>query len=208
MLTQAQKTALKVNLAANVNTITNFAGGQPIAINAVNLATDGGDNTQRIADWYNGIGVPDFFVFKSSVNVQDIYDQITWANYTPQDTPDTTVQWSNRSLACQGKQFNLQIMLQQSVAINAGHINLRAGINDATTNLPSGASGATKSGGWAGILTILKRQASNLEKLFAVQTSGVGTNIGNPLGDTTNPALLVVEMKLNSTDLLDAFLNG
>src|SRR6185369_578519 len=67
---------------------------------------------QQIAAAYNLFPQTDFFVYRSAVSVQDIYDQIVWANLTPTDDADGTVLWQNRALVCQGKQFNLQIILQ------------------------------------------------------------------------------------------------
>lgn len=185
-LTSAQYATLKAYIAAN-----NDLSSQP----------SNADGSFEIARLLNLDASPDFFVFRSNVTPQEIFDQVTWANYTPQDTPDNTVTWSNRSLACQGKQFNLQIILQGQSSINAGKINIRAGLNDATTNLPSGASGASRSGGWASILNILRRKATRCEKIFAVQTSGVGVTGGDALGATTNPALLVFEGSISADDV-------
>lgn len=167
----------------------------------LNVFPNNSDGAVEIAKRLNLDASPDFNVFRSSVSAAEIFDQVTWANYTPQDTPDNTVTWSNRSLACQGKQFNLQILLQSQAAFNAGRIQLRAGLNDATTNLPSGASGASRSGGWAGILPILRRKATRAEKLFAVQTSGVGVNAGDALGATTNPGLLGFDGTVSGNDV-------
>jgi hypothetical protein len=199
MLTAAQKTALKANLAANTNTVT--INGQPVAIKDV---PQGGQNAQTIADWYATTASPAYNVFRTDVAPQEIFDQVTWANFTPADAPDATVQWSNRSLACQGKQFNLQILVQNQSVINAARVNVRAGLNDATTNLPSGASGASRSGGWASILTILRRSASWAEKLFSVATTGVGTD-GGTLGTTTNPALMTITEPITGQDVIDAW---
>lgn len=205
-LTQAQKTAFKANFQANTTVLTR-PNNTMVIMNTL-TADSSPDDLDMAANWYNGNASPDFNVFKTSLASQDIFDQITWANYTPQDAPDNTVTWSNRSLACQGKQFNLQIMLQSAGSVNPSHINLRAGINDATTNLPSGVNGANKSGGWSNILPIMRRLANNLEKLFAVQTSGVGVTPADPLGATTNPALLVFEGTINGSQVYDALLNG
>lgn len=188
MLTSAQLTALKADIAANPD-----LAAQP----------NSADGNFAVAALYNALQSPDFFVFRSNVPTAEIFDQVTWANYTPQDAPDTTVQWSNRSLACQGKQFNLQILLQGQSSFNAGRINIRAGLNDATTNLPSGASGASRSGGWTGILAILRRQATRAEKLFSVATTGVGTGTG-ALGATGNPGLLVFEGTVSPSDVENA----
>jgi hypothetical protein len=184
LLTVAQLQALKADIAANTNTVNG------VAIKDMPLNDDA---NFAIAAWYSALASPDFFVFRSDVNTSEIFDQVTWANFTPSDAPDNTVTWSNRSLACQGKQFNLQILLQGQASFNAGRITQRAGLNDATTNLPSGTGGQSRSGGWSTILAILRRKALRIEKLFATQTSGVGVLNTDALGATTNPALLAVE---------------
>ena len=199
MLTTAQLQALKADIAANTNTING------VQIKDMPLNDDAND---AIAQWYSAIASPDFFVFRSNVPANEISDQVTWANYTPQDAiaadGSNAAVWQARSLACQGKQFNLQLLLPSGQLFNAGRINLRAGLNDATTALPSGANGASRSGGWTGILAILRRQALRIEKLFAVQTSGVGVTGGDALGATTNPALLVYEGTVSYQDIGNA----
>lgn len=204
-LTPAQKTALKADIAANTNTIpvgqpwtNSFANAQ---INAI--PNDSGGNA-TIAGWYSQVASPDFNVLRSNVPTDDIYDAITWANYTPQDVPDNTVTYQNRAMLCQTKQINLQLLLQGRTTFNAGKLTQRSGLNDATTNLPSGASGASRSGGWTAILPILRRLALRIEKLFAVQTSGVGVVNAGDLGATTNPALLIYEGTISGDDVEQA----
>jgi hypothetical protein len=158
-------------------------------------------NDQAIADWYNTTATPDFNVFRTNVSIDEVFDAVTWANFTPADAPDATVQWSNRSLACQGKQFNLQTMLSGRTFFSAAKATLRGGLNDATTNLPSGVSGTNRSGGWTTILPILRRLANRVEKLFGVQTAGVGVVSTDPLGATTNPALMTYEGKITAADI-------
>jgi hypothetical protein len=199
-LTNAQQAALKADIAANNSQLT-IGTAPPTAIKDL---PNTGDINVEIANWYNGVASPDFNVFRSSVSMDDVYDQVVWANFTPQDVPDATALWTNRSLACQGKQFNVQIMLQGRTSFNATKINQRAGLNDATTNIPSGAAGASKSGGWAGILGILRRLANRIEKLFAIQTSGVGVTGGDALGATTNPALMAFEGFITGNDVTAA----
>lgn len=158
ILTAAQQQTLKTDISANGDT------------NALKNASNG---DVQIAALYNALAVADFFVYRSNVPVQDIYDQITWANLTPVDPvpTDTALNaaiWQARSLACQGKQFNVQIILQGQNTINAAKINVRAGLQDALTNVPSGAGGALISGGWVGVRdNALARKALRIEKLFA-----------------------------------------
>lgn len=202
-MTTAQLQALKADIAANSNTV--LINGVATAISAVPVSPDNGI---QVAAWYN-LPTAAFNVFRSNVPIAEITNQVVWANYTPAPAPDTSVQWSNCSLACQGKQFNLQLLLPPGSVFNAGLVNLRAGLNDATTNLPSGTPlGTTKTGGWSAILPILRRLASNIEKLFAVATTGVGTTGTDALGATTNPGLLVFDSSvapLTGNDVLNAW---
>src|SRR3990170_6721184 len=130
--------------------------------------------------------VPEFKVWNTSVQTQVLFDAITWANMTPTDTPDGTQGWANRSLACQGKQFNLQTMLMGQQSINAARVNVRTGLQDALTAIPSGVGGTNKSGGWANVQIAMQRPASVLEKLFAV---GAGT--------PASPATMTLETTLS-----------
>lgn len=116
--------------------------------------------------------IPDFMVWNKRTPVENIYDAITWANYTPADVPDTTSIWTNRALACQGKQFNIQTMLLGREFINAEKPNIRNGLQDALQSIPSGAGNANLAGGWPAVKIALTRQATRLEQLFA---SGVGS---------------------------------
>jgi hypothetical protein len=156
ILSAAQLTAL-------LNDITNDA-----TLNAIPKTSDG---FVAIAAAYNLAAAPNFLVYRTNVPVQDIYDQIVWANLTPTDAPDGTQLWLNRAMHCQGKQFNVQIILQGQTVINAAKANVRAGLQDALTNVPSGANGTTVSAGWVGVRdNALTRTATRGEKLFATAT--------------------------------------
>lgn len=165
---------------------------------------------EQIAAAYNLFPGTDFFIYRSSVPVQDIYDQIVWANLTPNDPPTdatptndsavTLQRWNNRSLMCQAKQFNLQIMLQGQTSINANKANVRAGLQDALTNVPSGAGGATASVGWVPIRdTLLARKATRGEKLFAVTSAG---HLG---GTAAAAAALGAEGAMSPGNISEAF---
>lgn len=156
-LTSAQKATLKAAILADPT------------LNAFPNGADG--NYDLAAKLSNEAAVGTFFVYRTNVNPQDIFDQVTWANLTPTDAPDTTQVWANRALECQGKQFNLQILVQGQTAINAARSNVRAGLQDALTNVPSGAGGSTVAAGWVGVRdNVLGRQATRIEKIFATTT--------------------------------------
>jgi hypothetical protein len=127
-----------------------------------------GNDWQRVADFYNGDSTTN--VWRPDAPVDPIKGAILWANLTPTDAPDGTTSWTNRALCCQGKQFNLQLMLgQQSNATVPGDLApFRAGMQDALTNIPSGVAGAVMGGGWATVQGLLRRFGTRYEVLFSV----------------------------------------
>lgn len=165
------------------------------------------DGNSAIAAAYNTIVASAYWVWKTSMPTSDAFDQIVWANLTPQDLPPKTTAeasayqagaslsealllWKARSLACQGKQFNVQTMLSGRATIDPSKANVRAGLQDALTGVPSGASGANKQAGWAALQVAMSRQATRVEKLFA---TGSGT--------VPSPSTMVFEGQLTYQDV-------
>jgi hypothetical protein len=157
MLTTAQLQALKAAILADANLNTLVA----------QMATG------AITEYLRGDST--FIVWRSTTLSQDIYDAVTWANLTPTDAPDTTQAWMNRALACQGKQISLQILIQGKDRINSDKASIRAGLQDALTNLPSGSGGANVSGGWANVKPAMTRLANKYEKVWVTGTGTVAT---------------------------------
>ncbi len=155
-LTPAQRTTLKAAIVAD---------------NPANVLYVAGD-LSGLAAYYNTTASPNFYVYRTAVPVQDINDNVNWANFTPADAPDSTQLWLNRATAAQGKQFNLQtLLLSAGGFLNATKANVRQALTDALTNLPTGAGGALVSGGWGTVRdNALARVGSRLEKLFATTT--------------------------------------
>lgn len=152
---------------------------------------------QAIADTLNAQVAPEFWVWKTSCSVDDIFDAINWANLTPVDAADLTTAWGNRALACQGKQFNIQTMLSGRDSINATKASTRNGLQDALTGVPSGVGGAAVAAGWANVRNVLKRTASVIESIYAV---GVGTS--------ANPATPVAQGEISPNGARTAYLEG
>jgi hypothetical protein len=144
-----------------------------------------------MADFYNVDSTN--IVWKSSTTVDDIFNNVTWANLTPTDAPDTTQQWMNRALMCQSKQFNLQTMLAGRQSLRTDKAPIRAGLQDCLSNVPSGVAGAALSGGWANVKTIIQRPATKGEALYVV---GSGT--------TTTPVDLVIEGSITIDNIVRA----
>lgn len=149
-----------------------------------------------IASLYNALSATD--VWRTDAPVQAIYDAIDWSKFTPLEAADGTVIYTNRMLNIQTKQMNLQNMLQGRSTVNASKVNLRAGLRDAVTALPAGASGASvAAGGASGVLVLAAciRKATRFEKLFATVDSTTGNNTAK---------LLVIEGSVSADTIQQA----
>lgn len=136
-------------------------------------------------------------MWKTACSVDGISDAIIWANMTPVDAPDSTTVWTNRSLACQGKQFNLQTLISGKTNINASRQNVRQCLQDSLTNLPAGASGTLIGAGWPQVRTAMMRTASLIEKIYATGT-----------GTAASPAIPSYEGIIIPNQVMTAFLMG
>lgn len=139
-------------------------------------------STGDMANWYNLNSATN--VWSTRVAVSSVLDSITWANFTPTDAADNTATYTNRILAVQTKQMNLQNMLVGREFIDASKANIRVGLRDAVIALPTGTAGAATSAGGASGVSVLNactRLATNGEKVFAVTTATTGTVTANVL---------------------------
>lgn len=170
-----------------------------------------GGVTQTLAQWYAAgadaacaeilnANTAGFLVYRTSIPVTELFDAIVWANFTPSDVVPTTTSLDNdiyqsRQIACQTKQMNLQTMIVGQVTINGAKSNIRAGLQDALTNLPSGTNGANRSAGWTTVRdTVLARLATRAEKLYANTAGGNGST-------AATAALLTFEGALTASDI-------
>lgn len=153
-MTPAQEQTLRDHITAAFPAVPQNTAGAATVAEALNQVTS------------------DFWVWNLQTPVVSIFDAITWANLTPTDAPDGTAAWTNRSLMCQCKQINLQIILTGREYINASKVTIRAGLQDALTNVPSGAGGATVSAGWMAVRNAMMKLATELEKVLS---TGTGT---------------------------------
>lgn len=139
----------------------------------------GGDSAFTIAAGLNALASPNFFVWRTSVPTEELSNAISWANFTPGTGSGAgamgSADYTKWCLACQGKQFNVQIILQGRQTISGANANLRAGLQDALQNVPSGASGALQDAGWTAVRNAIARQATVLEKQFADTALGGGS---------------------------------
>lgn len=155
------------------------------------------DGAFAIASAFNALAAPLFYVWSTSVPTDAVYNAITWANLTPSGAPDGTASYTNRALACQGRQLNVQALLQGQGSINGARASIRNGLQDALTDVPSGASGNLRQAGWPSVQIALTRQATRGEQLYANTTNGTGAT-------NTAPAQLVVEGAITAGDVTTA----
>lgn len=149
-------------------------------------------STGLMAEWLNGAST--IVVWRNQTDVATLFDSIQWAKLTPSDTPDGTATYTNRALMCQAKQINLQILLQGQQSLKTSQANIRAGLQDALTAVPSGVGGVTQAAGWLAVQTAMQRPATRGEKVFV--TGGAGTS--------ANPSTLTFEGYLSDYDVVQA----
>lgn len=171
---------------------------------AVVAARAAGDNG-TIANFFNGNSAA--AAWRTDAPVNDLLDAITWSNYTPNDAvgaADTDPTLSRKIgwlLTVQTKQMNLQLMLQGRDRINCAPPNVRAGIRDATIQLPTGAGGAATSPGGASGATVLARCtriATRAELALAAASQGSDTT------GATTARVLTWQGRLTSDDVREA----
>lgn len=200
-LTPAQLAALKADILANTATIpagqpwTNaFAGVQ------VKNVPNTGDGCVTIAGWYNQTAAPDFYVWRD-LPMETVLALIAYANMTPADAvpTDTALNvaiWQARSLACQGKQFNLQNLTIGRSTAPMKRTNYRAALQDCLTAIPAGFSGGSLSANWVGVRDAAKSLARYVEKALATGT-----------GSFASPADLSHEGTVSAMDIESALLS-
>ena len=137
------------------------------------------DGAYDIAAALNLTDASNTSVWWTATPADNLFNAITWASYTPNDAPDGTATWTNRCLAAQTKQINLQIMLVRQT-INMANTTTRAGLRDAVILVPTGAGGAMVApGGASGVTTltacIRPTYATRAEKLLTLGPSTTGT---------------------------------
>ena len=167
-----------------------------LASSDMNTLPANSDGSYEIARLYNLPSTTD--VWRTEAPTRLIFDAIDWSKYTPTDVADATVIFTNRLLAIQTKQMNLQNMLVGRETIDASRANIRAGLRDAVTALPAGALGAPVSAGGASGVTVLTacvRKANRIEKLLA--SAGVTTG-------TVTAGVMSFEGNVSPTDITEA----
>lgn len=162
-LTNAQQAALKADIAAD-----------PV-LNAQPVTSDG---YQAIADAYNLIFSPDFWVWRTSVGQLEIVTTTT--------ADGTVWSWPAFIARSQGERDGWREMFADGGSVNAALVNVRQGFADIFSGSTNNASAQRTH-----LLTVARRKATRAEKLFS---SG-----GN--GATATPATMGYEGPISRDDV-------
>ncbi len=131
-----------------------------------------------------------FSVWRIDVPSTELSGAIKLSSFTPADTPDNTMLYSNRCALCELKQNNIRLLLGRDF-ITAQKLTTRQDLADALTNVPSGIGGAALDAGWLGagkVKATITRFATVAESVFA---TGAGT--ANQPGDLGWEGVLSVD---------------
>lgn len=153
-MTPAQQLALKTDIIAKA------AAGQPLE------ALVAGNDWQGVAAYYNGGGITKLWM--PDAPRAKVTSAIVWKNLTQVDVPDATAIYTNRVLACQSRQMNLDILLPPTVDTLPGdQIGFRQGLQDALVDVPAGVGGALLDAGWVAVRNALQRFGTRFEAMFS-----------------------------------------
>lgn len=115
----------------------------------------------------------DLVVWRLTTQVDKIFGAIRWDAFTVDEVPDGTLSYTNRALACQSRQLNLQILLQGRESVDSASPVIQAALHDALAAVPSGPLGVTVPAGWASVKEAMTRNATLAEAMLA---TGTGTS--------------------------------
>lgn len=149
---------------------------------------------QQIANFYNALNSPDYWVWKPTISRADVYHKLG---------PDATFwDWGTFKTQSAGEQGAWAQMFMGDVG-PIGLTNFRSGVLAIFSG--SGAQATQRTH----VFAAGRRKATVAEKLFAVAVSNPPANTGNASGDargaTTNPDNLVVDGLLSGPDVFAAW---
>src|SRR5216683_5320735 len=164
MVTTAQATALKADIALDPG---------------LSLLPQNSDSAQVVADAYNQLAVPSFWVWRTTVGNKEIYETVS--------VDGTTWSWPNYISRSVAERDAWRELFAVTGHINAALANTRQGVAD----IFSGTAGVAQR---THLLAIGRRTATRAEKLFATGT-----------GTTVAPAVMGFEGSLGLSDVMQAW---
>jgi hypothetical protein len=204
-LNPAQKTTFKNDRAANTNTILAYTLASPNERVSTQIkdVVEIADNYQFVADWYNLLAAPDYFVHRSDVTRGEVYKTTVSSG---DSSSGTATSWDWTGYKNQGVPEQDAWKEMMMGGCDFGSLNNRAGALAIFGT--AGAGGANRTH----IFNVAKRRVTNLERLYVVDVPSPPNNTGNADGDDrgskTNPDVLGFEGSINGPQVADAILNG
>lgn len=175
-LTTAQQTTLKnaINAETDQEVVDALADGQ----------------NWIIARWLNEESTD--IVWRTYTTSESIRDVIAWKKLTPEDPPADTQLYANQATIAAGKAAVLQTLLS-SEELHSALNNVRSGVVDALSDLPTGVAGALQNAGSNTARNLMKRTATRAESIFLAGAGAQGS-----------PEDLVVEGEITTREVRKA----
>lgn len=158
---------------AQLQAIKNAILADPV----LNAYPNTGDGNFDLAKVLNSPAVPTVLFWNSRAPRQAITDAIDFAKYTQNDAVDGTAIQTNRLLAVQTKQMNLQNLLFGLDAIDMTKATNRSSLRDAVIQIPAGASGVSVNAAGVSGVNVLNagcRPGTRLEVILAAGDATTG----------------------------------
>lgn len=168
--TLAQKQALQAAILAD-----------PV-MSAIPMHSDG---DFAIAELLNALSDPAVLFWDTKAPTSALLDAIDFAKFTQVDPVDGTALQSNRLLAVQTKQMNLQTLVFGREFLDMSKAEIRGSLRDAVIQIPAGASGAVVTAAGASGVDLLnagRRVGTRLEAILTSGTAQTGTVTANLFG--------------------------
>lgn len=156
-----------------------------IADAELNALPNNSDGNFAVAALLNQTSNPAVMFWDTRAPTAVLMDAIDFSKYTQADVVDGTATQTNRLLAVQTKQMNIQIIMYGREIVDMSKATIRASIRDAVIQIPAGVSGGdvTSAGAsGANVLSAGRRVGTRLEVILTSGTAQTGTVTGNLYG--------------------------
>ena len=148
-----------------------------IADPVLNAYPNNGDGNTEIALALNAASNPAVMFWDTRASTAALLDAIDFSKYTQADVVDSTALQTNRLLAVQTKQMNIQTLVFGRDSLDMSRATIRASIRDAVIQIPAGTAGAPVNAAGANGVNVLnagRRVGTRLEALLAAGSAATG----------------------------------
>ena len=156
-----------------------------VADNGLNAFPNNSDGNYAIAIALNSTNSPEVLFWDTRCQTSVLLDAIDFSKYTQVDAVDGTAVQTNRLLAVQTKQMNIQTLMFGREFVDMSKATIRSSIRDGVIAIPSGTGGASVAAAGANGVNVLsagRRPGSRLEVILTSGTATTGGVTGNLFG--------------------------